>query len=135
MLRIEVGIPRYGVDMTADTLLLETGLEHAVSFTKGCYLGQEIVERIHSRGHVNKRLAGLILAGRAPVESGGKIFHGNREIGKITSSAFSPYKDSAIALGYVQREAFNPGDAVVVQDRDKQITASLAALPIYPSAA
>ena len=135
MLRIEAGIPRYGLDMNADNLMLETGLDHAVSFDKGCYLGQEIVERIHSRGHVNKRLAGLILAGRAPVEGGGKIFHGSREIGKITSSAFSPYKDSVIALGYVQREAFNPGDAVVVQDRDKQITASLAALPIYPSAA
>ncbi len=134
MLRIEAGIPRYGWDMNADNLLLETGLERAVSFAKGCYLGQETVERIHSRGHVNKRLAGLILEAREPVKSGAKIFHGTREIGKITSSAFSPYKDSAIALGYVQREAFDPGNSVTVQDQGKELKASLSGLPIYPSA-
>jgi len=135
MLRIEAGIPRYGVDMNADNLLLETGLEHAVSYTKGCYLGQEIIERIHSRGHVNKQLAGLILGGRVPVERGSAILYAGREVGKITSSVFSPYKDSAIALGYVQREACNPGESVVVRDRTKEITAALAALPIYPATA
>ncbi|HKA33175.1 MAG TPA: folate-binding protein YgfZ, partial [Candidatus Binatia bacterium] len=63
ILRVEAGLPRYGVDMSDETILLETGLDHAVSFSKGCYLGQEVIERIHSRGHVNRKLAGLVLDG------------------------------------------------------------------------
>src|SRR5919106_336532 len=115
MRRIEAGIPRYGVDMTADTLLLETGLDHAVSFHKGCYLGQEIVERIHSRGHVNKRLVRLILETKEPVKRGAKVYHEDHEIGTITSSTFSPRKGSAFALGYVQRDFSNSGIAVMVK--------------------
>ena len=63
ILRVEAGVPRYGVDLTEDNLLLEIGLDQAVSFTKGCYLGQEVVERIRSRGHVNRKLCGLLLDG------------------------------------------------------------------------
>src|SRR5262249_21758688 len=66
ILRIEAGIPRYGVDFNEDNLLLEVGLDNAVSFTKGCYLGQEVVERIRSRGHVNKKLMGLLIDGNEP---------------------------------------------------------------------
>ena len=69
ILRIEAGIPRYGVDFNEDNLLLEVGLDYAVSFNKGCYLGQEVVERIRSRGHVNKKLCGLFIDGQAPASA------------------------------------------------------------------
>jgi folate-binding protein YgfZ len=130
MLRVEAGIPRYGKDMTEDNLLLETGLDQAVSFHKGCYLGQEVVERIHSRGHVNRHLAGLILKRKEPVQPGATIHQGSHQIGKVTSSIFSPDMDSAVALGYVQRDSFAPGKWVTVQDRENGIPAALCALPI-----
>ncbi len=70
ILRVEAGLPLYGIDFTEDNLLLEVGLDHAVSFSKGCYLGQEVVERIRSRGHVNKKLVGLDPRGPRIGESG-----------------------------------------------------------------
>ena len=78
ILRIEAGIPRYGIDFSEDNLLLEVALDDAVSFTKGCYLGQEVVERIRSRGHVNKKLCGLVLDGNTPASSGDKISAGRQ---------------------------------------------------------
>jgi folate-binding protein YgfZ len=100
-LRIEAGIPRYGADFTEDNLLLETGLTDAVSFTKGCYLGQEVVERIRSRGHVNKKLVGLRLDSQRPAALRAVIVGADKEVGNITSSAYSPKLARAIALGYV----------------------------------
>ena len=73
ILRIEAGIPRYGVDFNEDNLLLEVGIDYAVSFNKGCYLGQEVVERIRSRGHVNKKLCGLLIDGQAPANAGDRL--------------------------------------------------------------
>ena len=90
IIRIEAGIPRYGIDITEDNLILETGLNHAVSFNKGCYLGQEVVERIRSRGHVNKNLTGLVIDGEKPATMGSKVLIAEKEIGTITSSVYSP---------------------------------------------
>src|SRR5439155_13716951 len=90
ILRIEAGIPRYGVDFTEDNLLLEVGFDHAVSFTKGCYLGQEVVERIRSRGHVNKKLVGLTLEGQEPASPRDVIVFADKPVGTITSSVHSP---------------------------------------------
>ncbi|MGH7848602.1 MAG: YgfZ/GcvT domain-containing protein [Candidatus Binatia bacterium] len=134
MLRIEAGIPRYGVDMTEDNLLLETGLNHAVNFHKGCYLGQEIVERIHSRGHVNKRLVGLILETKKPANRGEKVYREDREIGRVTSSAFSPRKRSALALGYVQHDFSNPGTTVTVKRDEGEISAEISSLSLDKTA-
>ena len=134
ILRIEAGVPRYGLDMTEDNLLLETGLNHAVNFHKGCYLGQEIVERIHSRGHVNKRLVGLILETKEPVKSGGKVYKEDREIGRITSSAFSPRKGSALALGYVQHDFSNAGTTVTVKQDEGEISAVISSLSLDKTA-
>ena len=128
MLRIEAGIPRYGLDMTEDNLLLETGLNHAVSFHKGCYLGQEIVERIHSRGHVNKRLVGLVLETKEPVKRGAKIYAEDREIGRITSSAFSPRKGAGLALGYVQHDFSTARTTVTVKQDEGEISAVISSL-------
>lgn len=130
ILRIEAGIPRYGVDMDENNLLLETGLDRAVSFQKGCYLGQEVVERVRSRGHVNKRLVGMVLEGEAP-ERGDPIRAKEREIGKITSSVFSPALKRPIALGYVHRDYTQPGTALNIDRNGKTIAGLVSALPFY----
>jgi glycine cleavage system T protein len=131
ILRIESGIPRYGIDMDESTLLLETGLEQAVSFDKGCYLGQEVVERIRSRGHVNRRLVGMVLEGDTVAERGGTVRDGEKEIGKVTSSAFSPVRKAPLALGYVHRDYLQAGTPVTVGVRGKNIPAVISSLPFY----
>ena len=107
ILRIENGVPKYGVDMDETTVVLETGLDEAVSFTKGCYIGQEIIARIHFRGHVAKQLTGLILSEPGAIATGFslgaelKSENGNNA-GKITSVTFSPKLGNLIALAYVR---------------------------------
>ena len=92
ILRIEAGIPRYGMDMDETNVVTETGLDDSVSFTKGCYIGQEILNRIHTQGHVNKQLVGLVFPPdpRLQLSYGDKLFSAEQEIGSITSSTFSP---------------------------------------------
>lgn len=131
ILRIESGIPRYGVDMDETNLLLETGLDRAVSFQKGCYLGQEVIERIHSRGHVNKKLVGMLLEGEKPAERNDGIHDNGKEIGKITSSIFSPALKRPIALGYVHREYADPGTSVSIDRSGRTISAVISSLPFY----
>jgi len=128
-LRIEAGIPRYGVDFTEDHLLLEVGLDHAVSFTKGCYLGQEIVERIRSRGHVNKKLVGLLLEGMDPAQPGDTIAAVSNEVGAITSSVVSPALKRPIALGYVHKDFWTPGTSVSVRCNETFLSAQVTDLP------
>ncbi|MDP2470941.1 MAG: glycine cleavage T C-terminal barrel domain-containing protein [Candidatus Palauibacterales bacterium] len=105
--RIERGLPRFGVDVTEDNLPQETGLaERAVSFEKGCYTGQEVVARIHYRGHVNRHLRGIRQASGAPtspIPSGTPLTRDGRVVGTVTSSCASP-RFGSIALGYVRRE-------------------------------
>jgi glycine cleavage system T protein len=108
-LRIEAGIPRYGQELAEDTLLLEAGLLNAVSFTKGCYIGQEIVERSRSRGHVNWKLVGLCADSAALPAPGEKLSAGGKEMGEITSACLSPTLGKAIVLAYVRREVSQPG--------------------------
>lgn len=131
-LRIEAGIPRYGVDITEDNLLLETGLEHAVSFKKGCYLGQEVVERIRSRGHVNKKLCGLLLDGQAPAQAGDLIFAGDRNVGVVTSSVYSPALARPIVLGYLHRDFWTLGTIVSLEREGESVAAVVAELPFLP---
>ena len=128
-LRVEAGIPRYGVDFSEETLLLEVGLAHAVSFTKGCYLGQEVVERIRSRGHVNKKLCGLVLDGREPARFGDAIRASDKVVGSITSSIYSPSLGRTIALGYVHKDAWAPGTNLLVTHNGSSINATVVELP------
>ncbi len=108
VMRIELGIPRYGVDFGMENLPQETGLtERMVSFEKGCYTGQEVVARIHYRGHVNRRLVGLARDGETPIAIGTELFEDDRRVGGVSSSATSPDYGS-IALGMVRREV-EPG--------------------------
>jgi folate-binding protein YgfZ len=129
VLRIEAGVPRYGIDFTEDNLLLEVGLDSGVSFTKGCYLGQEVIERIRSRGHVNKRLVGLLVAGSEPVSAGDRIIAANTEAGHLTSCAVSPALKQSIALGYIHKDFWNAGKRVVIHHNGAQIDATIADLP------
>ena len=133
LLRVEAGIPRYGIDFSEDNLLLEVGLDHAVSFIKGCYLGQEVVERIRSRGHVNKRLCGLLLDGEAAAEAGDGIQVDGKEIGRVTSSVVSPRLKRPIALGYVNKEFWAPGTALTINRAGAQIRAVVTTLPFASS--
>jgi len=112
MWRIAAGIPRYDVDIRERDLPQETGQEQALSFRKGCYIGQEIVERIRSRGAVHRRLAGFSFAGQAP-PAGTKIERDGRELGQITSVAVLP-SGKAIGLGYLRREAGGPGTTIEI---------------------
>ena len=116
-LRIEAARPRFDVDMTTDTIPLEAGLEdRAISFTKGCYVGQEVIIRVMHRGHgrVAKRLVTIVLSGNAVPARGDKIQVDDRVVGEITSAALSPKHDAPLALGYVQRDHAAPGTGLVV---------------------
>ncbi len=132
VLRVEAGIPRYGVDMDDENLVLETSLVKAVNFEKGCYLGQEVIERIHSRGHVNKRLVGMVLEGEAPAQRGDRIQAETKEVGKVTSSVLSPLLNRPVALGYVHKDYFNPGTPLTIQGKEKPISAMVSPLPFKP---
>lgn len=99
IVRIENGKPRYGEDISETSLPQETQQMQAVSFEKGCYLGQEIVERIRARGHVNKQLVRLELEGSEPPAPGARL---EAEGGEVTSSAFSPELGKVVALAYVR---------------------------------
>jgi len=138
--RIEAGYPLFGVDMTHDTIPLEAGIEQrAISFTKGCFVGQEVVIRVLHRGggRVVKKLVGFKLTTTADRPSaadgpsvghpfkGAKVFSGEREVGVLTSVASSP-RFGVIALGYVHRDFTSPGADVQVGGHP----ATVVALPM-----
>jgi len=128
--RIEAGYPVFGVDMTDDTIPLEAGIEdRAVSFTKGCFVGQEIVIRVLHRGggRVARKLVGLKLAG--PAASGAKAFAGDREIGFLTSVASSPAL-GPIALAYLHRDFVTPATRIEVAAGAGRVEAGVSALPM-----
>ena len=133
LLRLEAAIPRYGVDMDENTLFLEIGLDDSVSFHKGCYLGQEVVERVRSRGHVNRKLAGIVLEGSNETAHGATIRSDGREIGRITSCVVSPSLRQSVALGYVHRDFLTPGTAIVVDNAGREIAGRIAQLPFASS--
>jgi folate-binding protein YgfZ len=106
LFRISRGIPQFGEDIRERDLPQETGQTRALNFTKGCYLGQEIVERIRSRGAVHRQFTAFVVEGTLP-EPGAKILADEKEVGEITSSAVLPLPDGdrPVALGYLRREA------------------------------
>jgi folate-binding protein YgfZ len=117
VLRVEAGRPMFGVDMTSETIPLEAGIEdRAISFTKGCYVGQEVIIRVMHRGHgrVARRLVGLVLSGAGAPARGDAILAGDRKAGEITSAVVSPLMGGPIALGYVDRDHTSPGTELSV---------------------
>lgn len=130
-LRIEAGIPVYGVDIDDTNMILETGISDAVSFNKGCYKGQEAVVMATHRGHISKKLSGLImLEGEAPAP-GSKIEKDGKEIGRITSAIKSDILGQAIALAYLKYGYFEPGNSVEVVKEQQAFSARVTELPFY----
>jgi folate-binding protein YgfZ len=129
-LRIEAGIPRFGIDMDETRVVTETNLDDAVSFTKGCYIGQEIIARIKYRGHVAKKLTGVLVEHDGALEGSSKILSADdKEIGSITSSAVSPRLKQTIALGYVKYDYLEPGTKVKVVSAEVELLATVTELP------
>jgi folate-binding protein YgfZ len=114
--RIVAGVPRYGVDIRERDLPQETEQARALNFNKGCYVGQEIVERIRSRGAVHRKFTGFVMDGVVQIAPGTKIVAGEKEVGEITGSATLTVdrKDKTVALGYIRREVGTPGREVSV---------------------
>jgi tRNA-modifying protein YgfZ len=128
--RVEAGYPQFGVDMDEDTIPLEAGIEdRAISMTKGCYVGQEVIIRVLHRGHgrVARRLVGFRASDAAP-SRGARVHASGRDIGVVTSSATSP-RVGPIALGYVHRDFVEPGTAVDVDAGSGRAAAVVSALP------
>ena len=137
VLRIEAGTPRFGVDMDENTIPLEAGIEdRAISATKGCYVGQEVIIRVLHRGHgrVARKLVGLVFApdARVPIR-GESLQAGNRQVGHVTSSAWSPVMGRPIALGYVHRDFASPDSVVQTGGENGQI-AAVAPVPFIATA-
>lgn len=130
ILRVEAGIPRYGIDMDETNVVPETALDDAVSYTKGCYVGQEIIARIKYRGHVAKRLSGFAFEGTVQVSSGSKVSSlDGKEIGRVTSVAFSPRLSRTVALGYVKYDYLASGMKVQVEIESGAVEATVVELP------
>lgn len=129
VLRLEAGIPWFDRDMEESTLVAEIGLRDAISFQKGCYIGQEVVERVSARGQVQKKLVGIVVSGTEPPTSGTKLLGGANEVGWITTAAWSDRRDAVIALGYVRREHWEVDTELALDDGRN---ARVAALPFVP---
>ena len=130
ILRTEAGIPSYGVDMDETNVVLEAVPDEAVSFTKGCYIGQEIIARIHWRGHVAKKLTGLSFDDQGEAKRDDKIrTMDGKEIGRLTSITFSPRLNRLVALGYVKYDYLAPETMVHVHSGEAELAARVVALP------
>ena len=121
--RLEQGCPRYGEDITERHIPHETQLLSGVNFNKGCYIGQEIVERVRSRGGVHRFLVGLEIDADRPPSTDARITAGGKEVGEITSAAYSPALGRTAALAYVRTGEIPPGAELSVEGNRARITA------------
>ncbi len=131
ILRIEAGIPLFGVDMNQNTIPNEANLENAISWNKGCYPGQEIVARIKYLGGVRKLLSGFILERERVPNPQSKIFRGNKEIGYITSSTHSLALKKPIALGIIKKTDTDDGTQIEIEDGNEKRIGEITTLPFY----
>jgi folate-binding protein YgfZ len=125
-IRIEAGVPRFPQDMNEDTIPLEAGIEkRAISFSKGCYVGQEVIIRVLHRGHgrVARKLVGLKVNAERFPEPGSVVEGGGKAPGVITSATWSPRVNQPVALGYVHRELAEPGTTVTVAGSNAVVSA------------
>jgi folate-binding protein YgfZ len=133
--RVESGIPRFGNDMDATNLAPEAGIaDRAISYSKGCYIGQEIIARIRTYGQVTRALRGLRFADELPglPGRGDKLVKDGREVGYVTSAAYSPTVDANIGLGYVRRECNAVGTELVLKTGAVETAAVIVPLPFVP---
>jgi len=128
-LRIEAGTPVLGRDVDDTVLLPEIPFLHLVSYTKGCYLGQEVVVRIRDRGHVNRHLRGLVIEAEAVPAPGAAVRAGDADVGRVTSAAWCPRRARPLALAYVRRQHAEPGTRLAVRAAGGDLPAVVSALP------
>ena len=129
ILRLEAGQPWFPQDVDPSVILPEARLEALVSYTKGCYIGQETVARVKYRGHVNRALSGLVVEGDRVPEVGARVVADGADVGRVTSAARSIALGRPIALGYVRREHFAPGTVVTIADAAGDQPARVSELP------
>ena len=135
VLRVEAGRPRFAIDFDEERLPQEAALDDALCFTKGCFLGQEVVVRLRDRGQLNRRLVGLRLRGELLPSPHSKLSHPSRPVaGELTSVVHSP-RLGHIALGYVHRSLWEPGTELTVTDADGNPLACSAVVTALPFAA
>ncbi len=128
--RIEAGIPWFGSELTPEYFPMEAGLEAGwISYTKGCYLGQETISRLHHLGHVNRLLRGIVPEGDVAPVLGAALLAEAKRIGTVTSVSQSHALDRTIALGYVHREFAAPGTPITIETPSGPAIARIAALP------
>jgi len=126
-LRIESGIPKFGIDMDETTIVPELGFEEMISYTKGCYVGQEIIARIHFRGHVAKQLTGLVLSEPSAVADGLGLAGSEltssdgKNAGRVTSVTYSPKLVKHIALGFVRFDYLSTGTTLGLDDSNVEV--------------
>jgi folate-binding protein YgfZ len=126
VIRVEHGIAKVGVDTAEKTIALEASLQRAISFNKGCYLGQETIERATARGGLKKKLFGLRFA--KPVASGSELFLDGKEVGRVTSAVISP-RLGALGLAILHHSAWTPGVMLIARDASGEIEARVSELP------
>jgi folate-binding protein YgfZ len=126
---MEAGLPEYGIDIDEDRLAMEVNRPDAISYAKGCYLGQETIVMARDRGQANRKMMGLTLSGNVPVPGNTKLFRGADEVGQITSSVFSPRLQKAIALAYLRRGSWDVGIEVTIDPNVAGAVGVVAALP------
>jgi folate-binding protein YgfZ len=132
-LRIEAGLPRFGIDITEANLPQEVGrIDQTISYTKGCYIGQETVARVRTFGHVNRMLRGLLLPETKLLDPGTKVFHEQQEAGAITSCTISPRLNRAIALAYLRRGHDAPETNLTLGQANSNEMAVVGNLPFVP---
>jgi folate-binding protein YgfZ len=127
--RVELGVPRIGLDMDEQCLALEVPVERAMNDRKGCYLGQEVIARGTARGHVNRRLVGLVLSGPMP-PTGAPLVRDGKEVGRLTSVARAYGTGTPAALGFVRREHWDPGTELAVRHGHAVTIARVALWPL-----
>jgi glycine cleavage system T protein len=131
-LRIEAGLPKAGPDLNEEIVPPEANLEEkAFSLSKGCYPGQEVVARMDTYGNVRRHLVGLILQDKTIPPKGSKLFSGDREVGWISSAAFSPQRNAVLAFGFPLRDFSSPDTALTVEVAGTRHPATVHALPFY----
>ena len=125
VVRLEHGKPRFGEDISTRYLAPETQIAHAVHSNKGCYLGQEIVERVRAQGQVHRLLSAVRVRGKHAPEPGSKLLADGKPVAEITSAAYSEALGEVVALAYVRREALQAKTPMIVADSSPELTAYL----------
>ncbi len=125
IVRLEHGIPRYGEEISERYLVQETQAMHAVHTNKGCYLGQEIVERVRSRGQVHRLLTPVRIASQTPPVPGTKVTSGGAEVAEISSAAYSPALQEVVGMAYVRTEAIQSKAGMIVAQSEPPVTVSI----------